>query len=265
MGSRTGDGLGHRSSHNEGEAIGEDPLAVELADLAQDLYDRSADELLEAMVRAAVQMIPGVEDGSISIVIGRATMSSQAPTSDLPSKVDAIQMEEREGPCLSAAYEETTVRISDMNTEQRWPAFSRRADSETCVRAMLAFQLFVEDENLGALNLYSSRPDVFTDESEHVGLLVAAHAAVAFAESREVTQLNEAIASRDLIGQAKGILMERYKITGNQAFSMLSEISSRTNTKLIAVAEHLVASGELHSIRETSPAPSVRTSPNAAR
>ena len=250
MGSRTGDGLGQRSSHNEGEAIGEDPLAVELADLAQDLYDRSADELLEAMVRAAVQMIPGVEDGSISIVIGRATMSSQAPTSDLPSKVDAIQMEEGEGPCLSAVYEETTVRIPDLNTEQRWPNFSRRAAEETGVRAMLAFQLFVEGENLGALNLYSSRPDVFTDESEHIGLLVAAHAAVAFAEAREVTQLHEAIASRDLIGQAKGILMERYKVTATQAFYLLSEISSRTNTKLTAVAEHLVTSGELRTPRD---------------
>lgn len=250
MRSADGEGLGRRSLHNDGEAKGEDPLAVELADLAQDLYERSADELLEAMVRAAVKMIPGVEEGSISVVIGRTTVTSQAPTSDLPGKVDAIQMEEGEGPCLSAVYEQTTVRIPDMAVEQRWPAFSRRAAKETGVRAMLAFQLFVDDENLGALNLYSTHPDVFTDESEHVGLLVAAHTAVAFAESREVTQLNEAIASRDLIGQAKGILMERYKVTAIQAFSLLSEISSRTNTKLVAVADHLVRSGELRTAKE---------------
>lgn len=77
-----------------------------------------------------------------------------------------------EGPCLDAAYDHKTVRIRDINVETRWPAFSRRAVAKTGVRSMLTFQLFVEDENLGALNLFSTRPDVFTDESEHVGLLV---------------------------------------------------------------------------------------------
>lgn len=236
---------GRRSAHNEGRAAGDDELAIELADLAHDLQQRAPDEVLGAMVRAAVEMIPGVEDGSISVVVGRTTVTSQAPTSDLPSKVDAIQMEEREGPCLSAAYEQKTVRIPDMDTEPRWPAFSRRAAAETGVRAMLAFQLFVQDENLGALNLYARRPHVFDDESEHVGLLVAAHAAVAFADTRETNQLNEAIETRDLIGQAKGILMERHRVTGQQAFFLLSEASSRTNTRLVDVADHLVASGEL--------------------
>ena len=237
--------LGEFSAHYEGLADYEDELAVDLAALAQELQGRSSSEMLEAMVRAAVDLIPGVEDGSISVVLGRSEVTSHAPTSDLPSKVDLIQMDEREGPCLSAAYEQTTVRIMDMNTERRWPAFAVRAAAETGVRAMLAFQLFVQDENLGALNLYSRTPNAFTDESEHIGLLVAAHAAVAYAESRETVQLKEAIASRDLIGQAKGILMERYKLTSNQAFSMLTEVSNRSNTKLAEVAERLASSGEL--------------------
>jgi GAF domain-containing protein len=245
MDTHDGEKLGSRSAHNEGEAAGEDQLAVDLAELAQQMHGRSSDELLETVVRSAVEMIPGAEEGSISIVLGRRTVTSQAPTSGLPSAVDAIQMEEHEGPCLSAVYEQTTVRIPDMYDERRWPAFSRRAADETGVASMLAFQLFVVEENLGALNLYARRPGVFTDESEHVGLLVAAHAAVALAESRKVTQLNEAIASRDLIGQAKGILMERYKVTATQAFFMLSEVSSRTNTKLSVVAEDLARSGEL--------------------
>lgn len=89
-----------------------------------------------------------------------------------------------------------------------------------------------------------TRANAVTDESEHVGLLVASHAAVAFAESRRAVQLREALANRDTIGQAKGILMERYKITGQQAFLLLSRASSNTNTKLHAVAENLVSSGE---------------------
>ncbi|APX34582.1 histidine kinase [Brachybacterium sp. P6-10-X1] len=220
-------------------------MAIALADLARELQQQDPEDTLEAMVRSAVEMIPGVEEGSISIVLGRKTVTAQVPTSELPSRVDAIQTEEGEGPCLSAVYEHTTVRIPDLETEQRWPAFVRRAMAETDVRGMLAFQLFVEDENLGALNLFSRRPHVFDDESEHVGLLVAAHAAVAFADSRRNAQLEEAIASRDAIGQAKGILMERYKITPQQAFFLLTEASNRTNTQLAKVADHLVTSGEL--------------------
>ena len=83
-----------------------------------------------------------------------------------------------------------------------------------------------------------------------MGLLVAAHAAVAFAGARRDTQLHEAIASRDVISQAKGILMERHKITSQQAFILLAEGSSRTNTKLYELAEHLVSSGELRNGRE---------------
>src|SRR5699024_11417926 len=88
-----------------------------------------------------------------------------------------------ECPCLSAAFNLRTVRIPDMQNEQRWPRFSRRAAAETGVRGMLAFQLFVEDENLGALNLYAKEPHVFDDDSERIGLLVAA-------QDRKSTRLN---------------------------------------------------------------------------
>lgn len=245
MPNRRHDSWGQESEHYRGEAEGEDLLAMELAELARDLQDQSPQDLLGAIVRAAVQLIPGVEDGSISILLGRKTVTSQVPTSDLPSRVDAIQMEENEGPCLSAAFNHRTVRIPDMQNEQRWPRFSRRAAAETGVRGMLAFQLFVEDENLGALNLYAKEPHVFDDDSEHIGLLVAAHAAVAFAESRRTVQLNEAIMTRDVIGQAKGILMERHKITSQQAFLLLTTASNRTNTRLTEIAEQLVTSGEM--------------------
>lgn len=249
MGDRDDVSEGQRSEHHQGQADSADDLAVELGRMARDLQQRTPEDLLEAMVRAAVDLIPGVEDGAISIVLGRKTIMAQAATSDLPSRADTIQMEEREGPCLDAVYEQTTVRVPDMRSEDRWPAFARRADAETGVRSMLSFQLFVEDENLGALNLYSRQPNAFTDESENIGLLVASHAAVAFAESRQEVQFREAIASRDIIGQAKGILMERYKITAQQAFLLLSHASSTTNAKLLAVAEHLVDSGELRTRR----------------
>lgn len=91
----------------------------ELGRMARDLQQRTPEDMLEAMVRAAVNLIPGVEDGAISIVLGRKTVMAQAATSDLPSRADAIQMEEREGPSLDAVYEETTVRVPDMRTGLR--------------------------------------------------------------------------------------------------------------------------------------------------
>jgi GAF domain-containing protein len=97
-----------------------------------------------------------------------------------------------------------------MCAEQWWPQFTTRA-AEHGIGSMLSFQLYVSGDNLGALNLYNSSPEAFSDESEHVGLLLASHAAVAVAGAQHEEHLLHAIAARDLIGQAKGILMERYK------------------------------------------------------
>jgi hypothetical protein len=105
---------------------------------------------------------------------------------------------------------------------------------------MLSLQLYVEGDNLGALNLYSRPPNAFDDESEQVGLLFASHAAVAFAGVRKEAQLAKAVVSRDLIGQAKGILMERYNISPERAFLVLTRISQDNNRKLHDIATELV-------------------------
>jgi len=110
---------------------------------------------------------------------------------------------------------------------------------------MLAFQLYVQGENLGALNLYSRRPGAFDDESEHVGLLFASHAAVAYAAVRQQTGLTRSVATRQLIGQAQGILMERHKLSDQQAFALLVQASQHRNVKLRDIAEQLVHSGSL--------------------
>jgi GAF domain-containing protein len=223
----------------------DDELATRLSELARSLQhqDNSHDTLVN-IVRAAVELIPGVEEGSISVVFGRRHVHSEAATGELPRAVDKAQYETGEGPCLDAAFEEHTVRVPDMSAETRWPEFARRAvEAGAC--SMLAFQLYVDGDNLGALNVYARRPNAFEDESVHIGLLFAAHAAVAFATAQRREQLVQAVATRDLIGQAKGILMERFKITSDQAFHLLVQASQHTNQKLRDVADRLVASGEL--------------------
>ncbi len=222
-----------------------DSLAGDLSKLARSLQDqRDPHETLVAVVAAAVEMIPGVDEGSISVVLARKEVSSTAPSGDLPARIDRLQVETGEGPCIDAAYEERTVRVRDMSTETRWPTFAPLA-SKAGAASMLSFQLYVEAENLGALNLYARRPDAFDDESEHVGLLFASHAAVAFAAAQKQQNFGQAVATRDLIGQAKGILMERYKVTADEAFGLLVSASQQRGRKLREIAAELTETGEL--------------------
>lgn len=236
---------GAPSARYGGVADGGNGLAVRLGELARQLQQiDDADEILRSMVHAAIELIPGVEEGSVSVVTDRRHVGSRGASGDLPARIDAIQTELHEGPCLSSAYEDKTVRVPNLGSEERWPRFSPRAYAAGA-GSMMSFQLYVEGNNLGALNLYSRHANAFTDESEHIGLLVAAHAAVAFAEAQRTEQLTEALSTRDLIGQAKGILMERHKLTAQQAFLLLSRASQDTNKKLRDVADQLVNSGEL--------------------
>jgi len=245
-------GRGEPSAQDTGGSDGEDELAVLLSEFARSAQQQGdPDSTLTEIVRAAVALVPGCDEGSISVVLGRRKVVSQAASGRLPEVVDALQMRLGEGPCLDAAYEQETVRVVDMAAETRWPVFAREA-SDAGAGGMLSFQLYVEDDNLGALNLFSYRAGAFTDESEHVGLLFAAHAAVAYAAARQKAKLTRTVATRQLIGQAQGIVMERHRLTADQAFSLLVRASQHTNTKLRDIAEHLVLSGELTSNAETT-------------
>ena len=196
-----------------------------------------------------------MDEGSISVVLGRRTVVSEAASSDLPRRIDTLQQETRQGPCLDSAWEHETVRVPDMAHEERWPLFAGRA-AGAGARGMLSFQLFVSGQDLGALNLYSYRAGAFDDESEHVGLMFAAHAAIAYATIRRHTDLAAAVESRLLIGQAQGILMERYGLVPDQAFAVLVRASRSTNVKLRQIAAQLVDTGVLpEAVRPPVPGP----------
>jgi GAF domain-containing protein len=246
-------GQGGPSSANGGHAPSLGDLAQQLSELARSLQlEDGTDQILDEVVRGAIALIPGADEGSISVVVGRRNVTSHSPSSALPERVDALQSETGEGPCLDAVYNHQTVRVADMAEESRWPRFAQRALAAGAC-SMLSIQLYVEGDNLGALNLYGLEPGAFTDESERVGLLFATHAAVAFAGAQKVEQLNEGIATRDLIGQAKGILMERHKVTATQAFTLLVKVSQSRNLKLREVAFELTNSGQLPSTNKKAP------------
>jgi len=200
--------------------------------------------ILEHLVEAAVEMIPGAEEASISLVLARQRVDPRVPSGRMARDVDALQNRVAQGPCLDAAYEHQVVRVPDMSTERRWPRFAGEAHALGAA-SMLSIRLFVEGEKLGAMNLFSRSAHAFDTDSEEIAMLIAAHAAVVLAETQHSEQLRVAAVSRDVIGQAKGILMERYKITDAQAFLLLVEASSRSNIKLFRVAEHLATTGVL--------------------
>jgi transcriptional regulator with GAF, ATPase, and Fis domain len=218
---------------------------VTLGELARSLHEQgNVEETLHGIVAAAVGTVPGAEHAGLSVIEGRRAIRTRAGTADVVYKVDEVQYDTGEGPCLDALYQQHTVRLSDMTAETRWPRFTGQV-AELGIGSMLSFQLYIEQDNLGALNLYAHDTDAFTDESEQVGLLFATHAAVAMADAQKKQHLTRAIAVRDLIGQAKGILMERHKLTGDQAFTLLVRASQNSNTKLNEVARYLVETGEL--------------------
>src|SRR5699024_7355657 len=128
------------------------------------------------------------------------------------AEVDQLQVRYREGPCVTALWDEHTVSVADVAAAAaRWPRFAPQA-VEAGVGSMLSFQLFTRASTLGALNLYAAAAGSFTAESRTVGELFALQAAAALGEARHVGQLHQALNTRDLIGQAKGVLMERFDL-----------------------------------------------------
>lgn len=171
-----------------------------IAAVARVLHSKeSVQQTLQTMVDLAVATVPGCEHAGVSIV-SDATVSTFAANDDVAAAVDRIQYAVGQGPCLDAVRDQDVFHSSDLTIEQRWPAFSARAAAETGVRSMLSFCMFVEDDTLGALTLYSRVPDAFDTDSHTVGVVFAAHAALAVSTAREhdrALALDEALHTTD--------------------------------------------------------------------
>jgi GAF domain-containing protein len=216
-------------------------LAILMSELARSLHAAdSLDQTLSWITSAAVDTIPGVDWAGISMITARKQIETRAPTASIVHRIDVEQYDAGEGPCLSALWDEPVVRVDDVSSDRRWPEWAGRV-SGLGVRSMLAFKLFVRDDVLGALNTYAATEAAYDEEAEWVGGLFAAHAAVALSGAEEAQQLRERASSRDVIGQAKGILMERYDLPSDtQAFDLLVRASQTSHRKLHEVAREVV-------------------------
>jgi GAF domain-containing protein len=201
-----------------------------------------AETMLDELTESAVKSVPGAEYASITVVSRDGTICTASATGRYPALLDEIQQRHREGPFSSAAWEQHVIRIDDLAREERWPAYCRDALDETPIRSLLSFQLFADHRTIGALNYFAEQPDVFDDDAVELGLILATHTALAWNMVRRDEQFRSALASRDIIGQAKGMIMERFKIDALQAFELLKRLSQTMNTPLVEVASYLVES-----------------------
>jgi hypothetical protein len=237
-------------------------LAMVFADIAEQLYDAdSFDDVLSRIAEAAVSTIAGCRMASVTLC-ERSEYRTAASTDPAATTVDQAQYQSLEGPCLDAV--DAPMVYAQSFPDERWPTLASRP-TESGVHSALSYRLAASsvtaDSGIGSLNSYGVLPHAFNDSAQEIGLILAAHASVAAraVDERSTLQslgrdLQQALLSRDVIGQAKGILMERLKITPEDAFDLLRRSSQQLNLKLRDVARGLAETGEFRMTRSSRPA-----------
>ena len=236
---------GEQGSQTQDGAAAEQDLGEVMGQIARSIQQEHGDveKTLQAITDSALEAVPGASAVSVSLVRGRR-VEPRAATDDLPREIDDLQSRLDEGPCLDALRQERTVRVEDMSSEDRWPRFAAEAVQQG-VGSSISFQLFVQGDTLGALNVYARRPHAFDADAETIGLVFASHASIALSAAQNEQNLHQGMDKRDLIGQAKGILMERHRLTADQSFQVLVRASSHTNRKLFDLADELTRTGTM--------------------
>ena len=221
-------------------------LASALRELAS--ATSTVDETLQAAVDLCPQLIPGCDVADV-MLLQRHEVTIPVSSHPRARALGRAQQDTGEGPCITAALEEQIVVTQDLHNDQRWPRFALRA-LEQGVVSVLSYQLFLnrsDGDRFGALNVYGTTPNAFDDESIELGEVFAAQCSAALAAAIEQDGAKSALQSRDTIGQAKGILMERYRLTADQAFQLLRKVSQERNIKLRDLAEQVTTTGQLPS------------------
>jgi hypothetical protein len=246
------------------------------------LTNYSMRSLLEEITSLAQQSLPGRLETSVTLLTGDDATTA-VYTGQLALDLDECQYSLGQGPCLHAASVGEPTEISDMRTATRWPDFSGVATRHGCLSSFsLPFPL--HEGVSGALNIYARQPAAFDDSSREFarrfasyGAVVAGNMLVYESALDRAKNLESALTSRAVIDQAKGVLMERFKMTADQAFQALAQVSMKSNTKVRDIAERFVETGELDAGKQNGrgelrtrslsgpSSPGVRTAPGRGR
>jgi GAF domain-containing protein len=235
--------LSNRDQQHLMEVTGPSARSLDILARALHVKDAELQPTLQAILSAAVSMLSPARHAGLTI-FARGRLISRASTGEPPLLLDRLQQQLGHGPCISAVRHQSAFRIYDTRQDQRWPEFSTEA-ARLNVRSMLCVPLWADERSLGALSLYADQAAAFTDLHERVTTLLATFAALALAEAQRADQMHEALGNRDIIGQAKGILMERHGVTRDVAFSVLARVSQAENMKLAEISRCLAETGEL--------------------
>lgn len=226
-----------------------------LLDTARRLADRLSpadlDSTLQQITTAAVEVLPDVDMCSITVRHADGRLVTSAPTDELLLDLDATQYDLREGPCYEAATDHRHVVSSDLGDDARFPRYGPAAVA-VGIASQIGVRLFDSPRSQGALNLYSARRGAF-DDLDSISALFAHQAGQAVGYATEIGNLAQAVQTRTTIGQAVGMLRERYGLTDERAFAFLQRLSSHRNVKLRVVAQEIVEAGPVTS--QTPPAP----------
>jgi GAF domain-containing protein len=214
------------------------------------LADRELPDVLTEVVQIARRALPGSEATSITLIRDDKAFTA-ACDGQLAMDADELQYKRGYGPCLDAGRAGELFLVTDMRTEHRWPDYARHAAARG-VGSSLSVPLPFQGATIGALNNYATTAGAFGEDDVALGQEAAAFVAIAVGNAeaaaratQDVTNMRTAMLSRSVIEQAKGILMERYKVTAEQAFTLLTHASQRSNVKLRDVAEELAMTGVL--------------------
>lgn len=224
------------------EAMDDERLLERMQRLSRSLTPGDLDHTLSRITHSAVDVLPSVEFASITVLHADGRIETVAPTDDLLRGVDAAQYELREGPCYDAAADAVHVVSPDLAKDPRFPRYAATAVAAG-IHAQAGLRLFDAPKSRGALNLYAREIGAFED----LGMLAALfqhQSAMAIDYAREIQNLREAVRTRGMIGQAVGIVMERYKLTDERAFAFLTRLSQHGNLKLRAIAEQIIATSK---------------------
>jgi GAF domain-containing protein len=209
------------------------------------------EQLLDQILEVATRLVPGAEDASIALGYD-AELQTVAAAGDAALAADEIQRALGCGPTHDVLTEQRPVRIADLSSDPRWTEF-RPLAAEVGVRAVLACPLPMPRRRLGVLSVYSSKPAAFDAAAELVLPVFAARAAIAIGYADTVTNLRRAIESRQVIGQAVGILMERHRLSAKEAFDTLVTVSQQAHIKLRELATRVSETGEEPNVAAHAP------------
>lgn len=216
--------------------------AAEFAELALALHDQDVEHTLHDIAQLARE---GLDCDHVGVYTtsGR-TVETAAATDQLIERADERQTQVGQGPCLDAIWTHDTFIVRDTATDARWPVFGPIA-AELGLHSILSVRLYDDVQTLGALNMYSTTVREFDPDDVALAHIFGSHASVALSSARKEEGLLRAVDARHLIGLAQGILMERFGLDADQAFSVLRRYSQDNNVKLREVAEHVIATRAL--------------------